>query len=1802
MEQDGGREHFIIGLDTAQLDRDAQGARAAFENLGAAAENVGRQIDQSLSKTDASALRKEMAETEKAIKEVQACIAANNREVEDFKAKIQAAQAQLANGGDKDALTSQIQAYRDTIAAITANSQEFAAEQVQLKSSLSAMSEQWAQLTTDAQQAALAQQAATEAASASASVSAGAQASESVSTATNTEAIAAKTAAEGQAAEATARAAEAAHSAATGNNEEATSVRALKEELKTLSTGLGEINQGLAKFADNAAIEQQERRVAKLADSIAKYKEMLATGKADAGTLGAQKEMERLNAAYDKAVEKLNAMKMELARLQSDQQQYAAAIESTKQKIDEAGNAHTRVAEKVKAYKQEAQKIPTIHNQIAETMKTIGTMTAGYFTVKGIEGFIQKCIEVRKNLELMETRFQGLMGDAGTELLGEIKQMAMDSGTYTTKALSEVAQTLNVYGIETEQIMPLLREFGDVAMGNEQKLSSLAMAFGRLETQGQLSSLTLRTFTRAGFNPLEEMARKTGKSIQQLRTEMSAGLITTQKVKDALKSATSQGGKFYQMTENLSDSIAAEQGRLQMMITKIYAEWGKNHEDMIKGGYQLAQSIVNNYETIGKSIATLIAAYGSYRTVLVINSVLESTRLTALARLIRMQGLATVAQHALNAACKANPYVLLASAVLSLGAAFMIWADRSDASAKAQKRAKEITDQTKNSTEKFNQAVDNLMGTLQNSTASTYEHANALKEIKKKYPNILKDINTYNDYLREQQRIEAQIAQSRAYDPVRNARKNLDIAKQDLEAAKVEVGKAKTAYDIAASLGGEDAAVAQRAAYNTLKIAMEKQTAAQKAVNQYQTSYNKAQQEYKKLVAQAAKEETVHNKAYYEKRKKAAQATIDAMDVSKKGSKEWTKAQKEFIEADTQLQKYSLETTKQRDAKAKAEERRRAKEAKAEERIENQELDGKKKAAEALRKWNEKQAEVEANAEWNRRQAVIDAMEEGSQKQLEQLRLNHDKEMAEIDREAKELWKARVEYQKEVFESKPANKHKDFYKSDTYKALLPQDEKHPLTKEEENKTGLTAKRESSDAKYIREQRDILEAQQQAMDSYLKQYGTLQQQKLALDREYAEKRRKILESSDTSQQKQWQLRDLDQQHKSDLAKIGAQGMAMDIDWGETFGSISNVLSEIAKETLSKVEAYMKTAEFKSLNANDKQSYATLRKNLKNEVGNNASVFNFSIWGDIQKDVNNYQESVRQLKKANAAHTLAVNQLVAAEKRLAENTDETQQSFLQAMVDFNKEQVERTATELQQAQGDKQGAKDQLNDDAEKAAAGIENFQTAMQQLSSGSLKGFADGVANLITSLTKTNDAAGAASQGLAGLGKIGGLVGAILSIIDALGDDPAQFFHDLLEKIEKAVESIIADLPNLVGNIIAGVVNIIKGALNGIGQMFGAEDVIGEIGAHDRKYVEDMERLRQSNNDLAYAIDSLAEIMADQAGAEATATYERQKADLEQREKNLQEDIWRSGNRASSGILGIGSKGSTRRYIDENMSSADWEKVSEAAGVSVKSASDFFQLTSEQMHNVATYASAEWTTIMLHAEDGMESIKDQLNDYIGLWEDAEDALKNYQETLTSLSFDSLKDSMAELLESSETDTEDIIDNINKYLQKAIINTVLTKAGQDRLEAWYTNFADAMSDGVITATEAAALRTSYAQIYDDVNKEYEAAMQAAGLDPEDFDDENGGDSGSWESLGEETGRALEGRFAALQIQTTKIADIVAAQYEANTQSNTQRITALGEMNNLVFTCSEHLERIAANTDALPRMEKKLESIKTNTDRL
>lgn len=194
-------------------------------------------------------------------------------------------------------------------------------------------------------------------------------------------------------------------------------------------------------------------------------------------------------------------------------------------------------------------------------------------------------------------------------------------------------------------------------------------------------------------------------------------------------------------------------------------------------------------------------------------------------------------------------------------------------------------------------------------------------------------------------------------------------------------------------------------------------------------------------------------------------------------------------------------------------------------------------------------------------------------------------------------------------------------------------EANGLTKEQTDAIKeANALNEKSRSKAIEDaNKEALKDELLAMTDYLKEYGTIQEQKYAIAKEYADKIKEVNDGAGTAEEKKWKVKALEKQRDAAMGQADAKSLAMNIDWGATFDGVGNVLKDVARETLGKVEAYMKTAELKALSAENKKTYTDLQAKLKQETGGEStSAFNFKIWGTISNNVTAYQESVRTLR--------------------------------------------------------------------------------------------------------------------------------------------------------------------------------------------------------------------------------------------------------------------------------------------------------------------------------------------------------------------------------------------------------------------------------------------------------------------------------------------------------------------------------------------------------------------------------------------
>ncbi|WP_404989069.1 tape measure protein [Clostridium culturomicium] len=164
-------------------------------------------------------------------------------------------------------------------------------------------------------------------------------------------------------------------------------------------------------------------------------------------------------------------------------------------------------------------------------------------------------VKFNSDMEQYMASFETMLGgaEAAVKHLDELKKFASKT-PFEIGDLAKASQTLLAFGANVEDVTPILKMLGDISLGNKEKFNSLALVFGQVQSQGKLMGQDLMQMINAGFNPLQVISEQTGKSMADLKEEMSDGLITYDMVTEAMQIATSEGGQFAGAMEKQSQT------------------------------------------------------------------------------------------------------------------------------------------------------------------------------------------------------------------------------------------------------------------------------------------------------------------------------------------------------------------------------------------------------------------------------------------------------------------------------------------------------------------------------------------------------------------------------------------------------------------------------------------------------------------------------------------------------------------------------------------------------------------------------------------------------------------------------------------------------------------------------------------------------------------------------------------------------------------------------------------------------------------------------------------------------------------------------------------------------------------------------------------------------------------------------------------------------------------------------------------------------------------------------------------------
>lgn len=276
-------------------------------------------------------------------------------------------------------------------------------------------------------------------------------------------------------------------------------------------------------------------------------------------------------------------------------------------------------------------------------------------------------INYNKQLETYSTNLTTLLGgnkEKADELLNDLKEMASTT-PYQTSGLIKATQTMLSFGMSVDDAKKSLQAIGDIAMGDSQRMDSLTLAFSQVQSAGKLTGQDLLQMINAGFNPLNEISKMTGKSVSQLKEEMSKGAISAEMVSQAFQHATSEGGLFYQGMEKGAQTTAGKISTLKDNFNELLGSLTENLLPIFTKLVEKLTSIVQWFSKLSPGVKTVIA-------VILGLSMILGPIVTYIGTIITLVGYLKVVVGALNLTFLASPIFWIIAGIVAFIAILIV--------------------------------------------------------------------------------------------------------------------------------------------------------------------------------------------------------------------------------------------------------------------------------------------------------------------------------------------------------------------------------------------------------------------------------------------------------------------------------------------------------------------------------------------------------------------------------------------------------------------------------------------------------------------------------------------------------------------------------------------------------------------------------------------------------------------------------------------------------------------------------------------------------------------------------------------------------------------------------------------------------------------------------------------------------------------------------------------------------------------------------------------------------------------------
>lgn len=1338
------------------------------------------------------------------------------------------------------------------------------------------------------------------------------------------------------------------------------------------------------------------------------------------------------------------------------------------------------------------------------------------FTAKEL---ISNIAQVRGEFQQLEVAFKTMLGseDKANALMQQLVKTAATT-PFDLQGVANGAKQLLAYGENVENVNDDLIRLGNIAAGLSQPLGDIVYLYGTTMTQGRLYTADLNQFTGRGIPMIRELAKVFGVAEGEVKSLVEAGKVGFPEVQKVIQNLTNEGGMFYNLMQEQSKTITGQISNIEDAVSTMFNEIGKANEGIINEALSGVSYLVENYEKVGKVLVGLVATYGVYKVAVMTVTALQALQASGIAALTIAERahygwlvLQTTAQKALNAVMFTNPYVLLATAVVGLGAAMWSLSDNTTSAERALDSYNKKIEKLNTDEEDRKRTLEGLVSTINSEVEADVTKLKALKDIEELYPAL------FRKYVDEKGHIQDLIGFWKAYNE--EVVKSRTQSKQAIvESLEQQIKSAEWAYNLAKKENNRSEMKVQSQRIEDLKN--ELANARKDVLSEINAQLEvENRQETKETTYQ---EDLANAKAEWEKAKKGYESLIKDQTATSKQVKE----AKDKMEASEKAYKdlggvTGSALTRQENLAKKQKENQ--------EKLDEQLL--------SLRRQNQ--------------QDEINLMKEGTEKKLEQIDFDYQKQLDAIRKQEEEWSKAG----NGKLTDKQAREISEAY----------------------------ANAESMRDKYITNvTKEQLKAEQQALNDYLKEYGTFQQQKLAIAQEYSEKIRKAQEESGANSA---QVKLLEKQRDVAIQNKETEAIKANIDWVTVFGEFGSMFSDMVKPALDEAKKYVRTDKFKNSDQASQKSLIDAISQMEKSLGGTSGV-NFKKLGE---DVKAYHTAEQNRINAIEIETAALEKLKKSQDDYAKaqksGTEEEKQVTANAL-DIARQNADIASANVNTQTDIANQAQRNVTDTATRLKASMENLLGGLQQISSGGLYNAYSGI---IKTVNGFKDVIGKTSESLQEVP----IVGWILSIIDVLKDGLSDLVGGLLDAVLNAVSGIISDV--LSGDLFVTIGNSLK---NGIGNIlnaisFGGFNSLFGIGGNKKEVEEAINRLTDRNETLQTAIEDLTDEMKASKGTQSVAAYrdayKYQKETIDNYKRIAQEQARYSGSHHSWNYYWGGF---SQEQIDRlsGKIGRDWN-------------GDIWNLTPEEMKMLRETVDM-WETIQNTGKGGYgDRLTDKLNDYIDQAGTLEELTNELYEGLTGMSFDSMYDSFVDNLMDMKYDAKAASEDISEYFMRAMLSNKIGELYSEKLEEWWKKFGASMEDNELTEEERKALQDEYMKYVDEAMKLRDELAAATGYDKISQEAvSQSASSKGFQTMSQDTGEELNGRFTALQVSNEEIKSQminVVVGIGSLVSISTEGNATLGNILNQHVITNGYLEDIVKYTKPILELGSKLDKIVDNT---